>query len=84
VSPEFVEAKPEFVEKENGYEAQKSAAATNLLPSADEAMESQNESSGALGALVCVQVWANVESIAAVSPQNIITTGIKIFTGCET
>lgn len=33
------------------------AAAANLVPSAEEAMETQF----VLGALVCVQVWANVK-----------------------
>ena len=63
--PEFVDMqiKPELV------------TAINLVPSADEAMEVQDFA----GALVCVQVWANTESMALSRPQKIIAADSKVF-----
>jgi hypothetical protein len=44
-----------------------------LVPSAEDATESQL----VLGALVCVQVWANEELTALNRPQKIITAGTR-------
>jgi len=45
------------------------AAATNLVPSAELATEDQY----AIGALVCVQVWANAESATVNNPPQAAT-----------
>ena len=57
VPPEFVETQipPEFVEAQ--LPPPLLATATNLVPSADEAMAVQF----VIGALVCVQVWASAK-----------------------
>ena len=49
--------------------------ATKVVPSAEEAMDAQRS----LGALVCVQVWADVELTAVNQPQEAAAISIAIL-----
>jgi len=55
----------------------RSATATNLVPSADEAMEVQF----VFGALVCVQIWASAK-LAVSKTVEANSRILKFFIGC--
>ena len=72
-----VQENPESFEVYIGLGLFPPAIATSLAPSAEEAMEIQSS----VGALVCVQVWANVELTAVNQPQEAaaISNAILVF-----
>jgi hypothetical protein len=67
---------PEFVER---YMKPGDEVAAIFVPSAEQATEFQF----VLGALVCVQVWANEEPTTIISPQQMIAAVSKFFIGCS-